>query len=86
MVKRIIIFSLMALISLALNACKSKEAEVTNNKEIKKELTSVDKIKQTGKLVMATSADYPSFESIDEKDGKTVIGFDADIAAAIAKK
>lgn len=86
MVKKIILLSLMVLISLSLNACKSKDAEVTNDKEIKKELTSVEKIKQSGKLVIATSADYPPFESIDEKDGKTVIGFDADIAAAIAKK
>jgi polar amino acid transport system substrate-binding protein len=52
----------------------------------KKGPASVDKIKQSGVLVVATSADYPPFESIDEKDGKTVIGFDADIADAIAKK
>lgn len=45
----------------------------------------IEDIKKAGKLVLATSADYPPFEGIDD-DGTTIIGFDIDIARAIAEK
>lgn len=70
--KKAITLILAVLLAVSLIGCQSKK--------------SMDKIKQSGVLVLATSADYPPFESIDEKDGKTVIGFDVDIANAIAKK
>nr|WP_243278073.1 transporter substrate-binding domain-containing protein [Clostridium yunnanense] len=47
----------------------------------------VDKIKKSGKLVIGTSADYAPYEfhkSINGKD--TIVGFDIEIAKAIAKK
>jgi arginine/lysine/histidine transporter system substrate-binding protein len=37
-------------------------------------------------LVMGTSADYPPFEYIDTAKGEEIIGFDVDIANAIADK
>ncbi|WP_422446943.1 basic amino acid ABC transporter substrate-binding protein [Thermoanaerobacterium sp. DL9XJH110] len=47
----------------------------------------VDKIKSSGKLVIATSADYPPYEFHDLSGGKDEIkGFDIDIANAIAKE
>jgi len=47
----------------------------------------VQKIKNSGKLVMATSADYPPYEFHDLSGGKDEItGFDVDIAKAIAKE
>ncbi|MCR4431710.1 MAG: basic amino acid ABC transporter substrate-binding protein [Tepidanaerobacteraceae bacterium] len=47
----------------------------------------VQKIKNSGKLVMATSADYPPYEFHDISGGKDEItGFDIDIAKAIAKE
>ncbi|HHW03133.1 MAG TPA: basic amino acid ABC transporter substrate-binding protein [Thermoanaerobacterales bacterium] len=47
----------------------------------------VEKIKSSGKLVMATSADYPPYEFHDISGGKDEItGFDIDIAKAIAKE
>jgi polar amino acid transport system substrate-binding protein len=47
----------------------------------------VDKIKSSGKLVIATSADYPPYEFHDLSGGKDEIkGFDIDIASAIAKE
>jgi len=47
----------------------------------------VQKIKDSGKLVMATSADYPPYEFYDLSGGKDEItGFDVDIAKAIAKE
>ncbi len=42
------------------------------------------KIKERGKLVVGTSADYPPYESIDA-DGKFV-GFDMDLARALGEK
>jgi polar amino acid transport system substrate-binding protein len=47
---------------------------------------SLKKIKDSGKLVLGTSADYPPFEfhaSIDGKD--TIVGFDIEVAKEIAK-
>ncbi|ETA81968.1 transporter substrate-binding domain-containing protein [Youngiibacter fragilis] len=47
---------------------------------------SMKKIKESGKLILGTSADYPPFEfhkSINGKD--TIVGFDIEIAKEIAK-
>lgn len=38
------------------------------------------------KLVVAIDATYPPMEFIDEKDGKTPIGFDVDLATALGKE
>lgn len=46
---------------------------------------SLARVKSAGKLVLATDSTYPPMEYID-KDGKTVIGFDMDLAAEIAKR
>lgn len=49
------------------------------------EPTLLDKIKQSGKLRLATSADYPPYEFHKLIDGKdTIIGFDIEIAKAVA--
>lgn len=46
---------------------------------------SVEAIKKNGKLVLATSADYPPFEWHHMKDGQdTIVGFDIAIAQEIA--
>lgn len=37
-------------------------------------------------LTMGTSADYPPFESVDTEKSKSIIGFDVDLAKAIAGK
>ena len=45
----------------------------------------LQQIKDSGKLVLGTSADYPPFEFHLEVDGKdTIVGFDIDIANKIA--
>ena len=46
-------------------------------------LFSVSAMAETAALKAATSPDYPPFESLD--DAGNVIGFDADLTAAIAK-
>ena len=44
-----------------------------------------EKLKSAGKLVVCSDASYAPMEFFD-KDGKTVVGVDADLAAAIAKQ
>ncbi len=49
-------------------------------------LSKVDKIKKTGKIVLGTAADYPPFEFHKEINGKDeIVGFDIEVAKAIAK-
>jgi len=50
-----------------------------------KRVSLLDKIKQKGQIVVGTSADYPPYESIDEKT-KKIVGLDADIVEAVAKE
>lgn len=48
--------------------------------------STVDKIKKSGKLLLATSADYPPYEFHKNIDGKdTIVGFDITLAKEIAK-
>ncbi|MGE5674706.1 MAG: ABC transporter substrate-binding protein [Mycobacterium leprae] len=71
------LFALLAILLLAatlLSAC-SKSANDS----------SLDRVKQAGKLTVALEATYPPMESMD-KDGKTVVGFDVDFAKALAEK
>jgi polar amino acid transport system substrate-binding protein len=50
------------------------------------EITKLDEIKEAGKLVIGTSADYPPYEFHVVIDGTdTIVGFDIEIAKAIAK-
>jgi len=46
---------------------------------------SLQKVKDSGKLVFATDSTYPPMEYMD-KDGQTIIGFDMDLSAEIAKR
>ena len=41
---------------------------------------------EEGVLVMATNAAFPPYEFISDDDGETIVGIDAEIAAAIAEK
>ena len=45
----------------------------------------IDEIKARGYIVMGTEATYPPFEFVDQKT-KEIVGFDVDIAKAIADK
>ena len=70
---------LLALVTLlSLTACAGKEDA---------DSSALDQIKQKGELVVGTSADYPPYEFHTEVDGKdTIVGFDMEIAQAIADK
>lgn len=94
--------SLLALLAMvmafALIGCGSgaKNGENAANNSDKKEAAQVSQedmdaavkeIKEKGKLVMATSADYPPYEWHLMKDGKDeIVGFDVEIAKAIAQE
>ncbi|WXR61970.1 transporter substrate-binding domain-containing protein [Peptostreptococcaceae bacterium AGR-M142] len=53
----------------------------------KEDLTTLEKIKQKGELVIGTSASYPPYEFHKEVDGKDeIVGFDIDIAKELAKE
>jgi ABC-type amino acid transport substrate-binding protein len=59
--------------------------ETPKAEEPAKDETLLDKIKASGKLRLGTSADYPPYEFHKIIDGKdTIIGFDVEIANAIA--
>jgi polar amino acid transport system substrate-binding protein len=64
---------LIVAITLVLSACGPKEPA-----------NHLEAIKQEGKLVAGTSADYPPFESVDE-DGN-MVGFDIDLINEIGKR
>jgi polar amino acid transport system substrate-binding protein len=49
-------------------------------------VSSLDKIRQSGKIILGTSADYPPYEFHYLDNGKdTIVGFDISIAEQIAK-
>ena len=80
MIKKMIAVLVAVVLVLSLAACGTKSADT------QKQLTSIEKIKKAGKIVVGTESTFPPYESIDPKDGKTVIGFDMDLAKAVADK
>lgn len=62
--------------------CANKEASEAGNQSLSK----LEQIKESGELVIGTSADYPPYEFHIVKDGKDeIVGFDIAIAKEIAK-
>ena len=50
------------------------------------DVSSLEKIKAAGKIILGTSADYPPYEFHALIDGKdTIVGFDIELAKEIAK-
>lgn len=79
---KIISVLLVCILTIGLAACGSKTNEA-NTGENKSQL---DKIKESGRIVLGTSADYPPYEFHKEINGKdTIVGFDIEIAKEIAK-
>jgi polar amino acid transport system substrate-binding protein len=67
-------FAVLFALAFMLSGCGSK-------------FNTVDQIKQKGVIVLGTSADFPPFEFHKVEGGKDeIVGFDIDIANAIAKK
>ncbi|AEB74739.1 transporter substrate-binding domain-containing protein [Clostridium botulinum] len=56
------------------------------NKNQAKNMSKIEQIKKSGKLVLGTCADYPPYEVHKIKDGKDeIVGFDIELAKEIAK-
>lgn len=82
--KKLLNYGLVGLLSVALVGCASADDSVGKNGDTKNKL---EQVKESKKLVVATSADYPPYEFHKKIDGKdTITGFDVMIAEAIAKE
>lgn len=81
--KKVLLGMLVGVLSLGFVACSSSEDKGSDAKAT----TQLEQVKEKGKLVIATSADYPPYEFHKEIDGKdTIVGFDIMIAEEIAKE
>ena len=75
----------MVLIMLVLTACSGGNQNNGGNSQ-SDATNKLEQIKQSGKLVVGTSADYPPFEFHAMIDGKDeIVGFDIEIAKKIAE-
>lgn len=94
MIKNKAIALMLMSLLLVVSACGTKPAATTESsggrdnkaQTAKQTETKLEKIKQAGKIVVGTSADYPPYEfhkEINKKD--EIVGFDIEIAKAIAK-
>lgn len=83
LLKKVIFGAMVGVMSLSFVACSNGESKEASNKGA---VTTIDKIKESKKLVIGTSADYPPYEFHKEINGKdTIIGFDIEIAKEVAK-
>lgn len=81
--KKVLLGMLVGVLSLGFVACSSSEDKGSDAKATNQ----LEQVKEKGKLVIATSADYPPYEFHKEIDGKdTIVGFDIMIAEEIAKE
>jgi len=78
--KKLVVLLLALTLVVALCACGSSKTAETAAAE--PSFTTVTE----GKLIMATNAAFPPYEFISDEDGETIVGIDAEIAAAIAEK
>ncbi len=80
--KKSIVAVLVGALTLGMVGCNSSK-ETSNEK---KTSTQLEQIKENGKLVIGTSADYPPYEFHKTIDGKDqIVGFEMEIAKEIAK-
>lgn len=84
--KKLVSLLLAGIMCFTLAACGSGQTEQEGT-ETQTEQTTVDKIKEAGKIVVGTSADYPPYEYHTMINGEDkIVGFDIDLANAIAEK
>ena len=85
-IKKVVSMMLILVMVFSLAACTAKTSSEAKPTEEQKAAGKVDKIKEKGKIVLGTSADYPPYEFHKEINGKdTIVGFDMDIAKAVAE-
>lgn len=80
--KKLIAFVAISSIAIGIIGCNN----TTTSNPDKKSTSSLSEIKQKGKIVIGTSADYPPYEFHKEIDGKDqIVGIDINIAQEVAK-
>ena len=79
--KPISLIIVILLFSLSLIGCSNSKKASSNEA-----VSTIEKVKDSGKIVLGTCADYPPYEFHKQIDGKDhIVGFDIDIAKEIAK-
>src|SRR6056297_1278298 len=72
----VVVVAVILSLGLILSGCSSQEEEMTK----------LEKIKEEGKIVLGTAADYPPYEFHKQIDGEDhIVGFDIEIAKEVAK-
>lgn len=84
--KKMISVILILMLAMAITACSTTAAAPAQTEATEGVKDKLQMVKESGKLVLGTAADYPPFEFHIEIDGKdTIVGFDIDIAKKIAE-
>ena len=85
MKKMISLLMIVVVLASLLVACGNGEKEGSQENNSKVESYTLEGIKNKGKIILGTSADYPPFEFHKVIDGKDeIVGFDIEIAKYIA--
>ena len=88
--KKLLALALSLLLLISFTACSTDEGSSENGDSQNNDgqgLSSVEQIKQSGKLRLGTSADYPPFEYHMDVDGQdTIVGFDIELGKLIAEE
>lgn len=86
-IKKVVSIMMILVMLFALAACTAKTSSEAKPAEEQKATSKVELIKEKGKIVLGTAADYPPYEFHKETNGRdTIVGFDIDIAKAIASQ
>ncbi|MGF7060494.1 transporter substrate-binding domain-containing protein [Brassicibacter mesophilus] len=84
--KKVFVYLMVLIMAFTLVACGQVNLSSGNSEAKSSASSGMQKIKDSGKLVIGTSAAYPPYEFHKEVNGKdTIVGFDIDIAKEIAK-
>ena len=83
-IKKLMAFTMATGLCMGMFACGTSSPKEEGANKIEKTL--LEEIKEEGKIVLGTSADYPPYEFRAEVNGKSeIVGFDIEIAKEIAK-
>ena len=81
-IKKMLALTLTGAMMIGFTACSSNDADNQGESKPSTEQNSLERIKESGKLVMGTNPDYPPFEFKDKN--QKVVGSDIEIAKELA--
>lgn len=83
--KNLLVFIAVSSLAIGTMGCKNNTTNNSNNSS-ETSTSTLSEIKEKGKIVVGTSADYPPYEFHKEIDGKDqIVGIDVSIAKEVAK-